>query len=86
MYDQDSVFLKKAGERGYLFGTSDRSDGFPPKGDKVVVGSPVMGKEGEFFSKVKNRPFTMKEATEVEMPKTVTGRWAVFKYRDMDVE
>lgn len=86
IYDQDSVFLKPAGEKGYLLGTSDRSDAFPPKGDKVIVGSPVMGQEGEFFSKVKNRPFTMKEATVLDLPPTLSGRWEMLKYRDADVE
>ena len=86
LYDQDSVFLKPAGEKGYLLGTSNRPDAFPPKGEKVVVGSPVMGQEGEFFSKVKNRPFTMKEAEQVNLPNTLSGRWGMFKYRDHDVE
>lgn len=86
LYDQDSVFLKPVGDKGYLIGTSDRPDAFPPKSEKVVVGNPVMGQEGEFFSKVRNRPFTMKEATVVELPPTLSGRWAMFKYKDADVE
>jgi len=86
LYDQDSVFLKPHGKKGYLLGVSDNPDAFPPKGEKVVLGNPVMGHEGEFFSKVKNRPFTIKEAHEVELPKTLSGRWAMLKYRDADVE
>lgn len=85
-YDQDSIFLKPVGEQGYLLGVNDRTNAFPPKGDKVVVGNPVMGQEGEFFSRVKNRPFTMKEACEIELPPTLSGRWAMFKYRDLNVE
>lgn len=55
-YDQDSVTFAsvKDGEY-YLIGTN--KSGYPGYGNRVVLGSAMFGKNGEFFSSIRGRPF-----------------------------
>jgi len=60
-YEQDSfLFIPEGAAGAYLFGTSETNT-FPPYGDKHDVGDLKMGKEDQFMTRVKNRPFTFKE-------------------------
>lgn len=78
LYDQDSILSVPFGEKGYLYGTSKRDDGFPDYNQKVVVGKPVFGDaKGEFFSRVKGRKFAFESANEVGKPMTYNGKWAL---------
>ena len=78
LYDQDSILSVQCGEKGYLYGTSKRDDGFPDYNQKVVVGKPVFGDaKGEFFSRVKGRKFAFESANEVGKPMTYNGKWAL---------
>ena len=81
LYDQDSILSVPFGEKGYLYGTSKRDDGFPDYNQKVVVGKPVFGDaKGEFFSRVKGRKFAFESANEVDIPNTRHGKWAMSLY------
>lgn len=73
---QDSVLIiPKGGEGAYLLGTN-KSD-FPGYGDKVSVGGLKMGKEAEFMTRVKKRPFVFKESLEEYSKLSRTERMAV---------
>jgi len=56
---QDSVLLVPLDEKGYLMGTNNTD--FPGYGLSVDVGRPVFGEEGEFMTRVNNRPLIFKE-------------------------
>ena len=76
-YEQDSVLLiPKGGKSAYLVGTREDNE-FPPYGDQITVGYLKMGKEDEFMSKTKGRPFTFKEELETYESLTKNSRWAV---------
>lgn len=60
-YCQDSVLvIPKGGQEAFLLGTNNSE--FPGLDNRVPVGSLTMGKEAEFMTKVKNRPFTFTES------------------------
>jgi len=81
LYDQDSILSVPFEQKGYLYGTSKREDGFPDYNKKVVVGKPVFGDaKGEFFSRVKGRKFAFESYEEASMPMTYNGKWAVSLY------
>ena len=76
-YEQDSVLMiPKEGKAAYLVGTREDNE-FPPYGDQITVGDLKMGKEDEFMSKTKGRPFTFKEELETYESLTKNSRWAV---------
>lgn len=59
---QDSVlFIPRGGKAAYLLGTNN-SD-FPGKNNSVPVGDLKMGEEGEFMTRVGDRPFTTNESS-----------------------
>jgi len=60
---QDSVLLVPHGLNGYLLGTSNAT--FPGYGAKIDVGRPVFGEDGEFLTRVNNRPLVFKETLHV---------------------
>ena len=80
--EQDSVlFIEKGAKNGRLHGTNDAD--FPGFGEVVPVGHPVFGKSGEFMTKVKGRPFVLKEViiTEHKVPQLGNmGKWARSKF------
>lgn len=79
MFDQDSVlFVPQGGEVGYLIGTSKRENAWPNYGEVVRVGTPIFGEEGEFFTRVRNRPFvlSMTEMKEMVLPEGYFARFA----------
>ena len=55
---QDSVILIPKGEEGYLYGTNKS---YPGLDQKETVGKFAGGETGEFMSRIKSRPFVMKE-------------------------
>ena len=59
-YNQDSIFFKPLNKTGYLLGISERPNAFPSFKSHKDVGVPAFGDEGEFFSRIRNRPFTFK--------------------------
>ena len=60
---QDSVLLvPKGGSTGYLVGTNNSE--FPGYKEKIPVGNRHLGEEGEFMTRVRNRPFLYKENLE----------------------
>jgi len=62
-FDQDSIlFIEKGGEKGYIIGTSKRENSWPGFGVSILLNSPVFGKDGEFYTKVRNRPFVFAES------------------------
>jgi hypothetical protein len=78
LYDQDSILSVPFGKKGYLYGTSKRSNAFPDYDQKHVVGKPVFGDaKGEFFSRIRGRKFAFESYEIVEEPDTRHGKWAM---------
>ena len=78
LYDQDSILSIPHGKKGYLLGTSKRSNAFPDYGQKFAVGKPVFGDaKGEFFSRVRGRKFAFESYEVVERPDNRHGKWAM---------
>ena len=70
-YCQDSVLIIPQGGKGaYLMGTNN-SD-YPGYGEKEVVGNLKMGKEAEFMTRVKGRPYTFTVTESLETFKGLT--------------
>jgi len=62
---QDSVIVfPKGGKDAHLIGTNNAE--FPGYGKKSMQGDLAMGQEGEFMTRVNNRPFMTKEGVELE--------------------
>lgn len=76
-FNQDSVLIKPKDKSGYLYGISKHPDAFPPYKQIVNVGFPVFGKEGEFFTSVRRRPFTFESAEQAVAPNTNLGRYGL---------
>ena len=79
-YCQDSVaIIPKGGEGAYLIGTN-RSD-FPGYGVKAPLGDYRPGREAEFMSRIRNRPFTLGEVKNMETYKdlSINAKWVVAK-------
>ena len=57
-FDQDSITFNSVEDGVYaLIGTSKRDNSYPGYHKEVKLGKPMFGKNGEFFSTVKGRPF-----------------------------
>jgi hypothetical protein len=56
---QDSVIIVPKGEEGYIYGTNKGK--YPGLDQKETVGKFAGGETGEFMSRIKSRPFVMKE-------------------------
>lgn len=77
VYNQDSIYFKPLEEDGYLLGVSERSNAYPSYEAKVECELPVFGQEGMFFTKIRNRPFTMNVVEHIEPPKGFFANWAM---------
>tara|TARA_B100000214_G_scaffold363464_1_gene328996 strand:- start:4601 stop:5227 length:627 start_codon:yes stop_codon:yes gene_type:complete len=75
-YCQDSVLIiPKGAEGAYLMGTNNSE--FPGYGNKIEVGERDFGREKEFMTKVRNRPFTFGEGLETYKKLSRNERMAV---------
>ena len=77
MFCQDSVLLiPQGGDAAFLLGTNET---WPGLGEKEDVGRFEGGKEAEFMSRVKGRPFVFKEVHQQETYEQLgrNARWAV---------
>ena len=64
-FEQDSVlFIPKGGAGGELIGTNNCPNGYPGYNKRVSLTKTIFGKNGEFFTRVNGRPFTLIESTE----------------------
>ncbi len=61
---QDSVIIVPKGEEGYIYGTNNGK--YPGLDNKETVGKFAGGETGEFMSRIKSRPFVMKEDEEMK--------------------
>ena len=61
---QDSVIIVPKGEEGYIYGTNKGK--YPGLDQKETVGKFMGGETGEFMSRIKGRPFVMKEDEEMK--------------------
>ena len=62
-FEQDAItFSVKGGKSYVLIGTNDCPNGYPGKGKVDKLGRAIFGDDGEFFSKVKGRPFVFVES------------------------
>ena len=66
-FEQDSILFGKAGKPAELIGTNKCESGWPGWNKRVLAGRGVFGRDGEFFSKVNDRPFVFKESTEASL-------------------
>jgi len=73
-FEQDSIIFGKAGSEGVLYGTNKCPDAYPGYGKQVKQGGAIFGKDGEFLSRVRGRPFVFKEEVgdEETLPKYPT--------------
>ena len=65
-YEQDSIIFGNKGKAGVLFETNKCPDAYPGHGQKAAQGGAIFGKEGEFMSRVKGRPFVFASNTKLE--------------------
>ena len=57
-FDQDSIlYIPTGGQKSILIGTNHCPDAYPPYHETVEFNQRGLGKEGEFMTKVKGRPF-----------------------------
>lgn len=56
-FEQDSITFSEVNGDYYLIGTNHCPSGYPGYGKEIKLGKPLFGTNGEFYSKVKNRPF-----------------------------
>jgi len=70
-YCQDSVIIVPKGEEGYIYGTNKT---YPGLDQKETVGKFMGGETGEFMSRIKSRPFVMKEDEETKTYEDLPGK------------
>ncbi len=70
-YCQDSVILVPKGEEGYLYGTNNT---YPGLDVKETLGKFMGGETGEFMTRIKSRPFVMKEGEETKTYEDLPGK------------
>lgn len=79
MFCQDSVLMiPKGGDNAYLLGTNNSE--WPGLGNKEMVGKFRAGREAEFMTKIKNRPFDfhpLEENLETYKKLSRNSRWIV---------
>lgn len=64
-FEQDSIlFIPQGGEEGYLIGTNKCPDTYPGYHQVEKLNRPLFGKEGEFLTRVKGRPFVLENIGE----------------------
>jgi len=82
-FEQDSImFIPKYGSqdnvKSILFGTNRCPNGYPGYGISKTYTQRLLGGYGQFFTKVKNRPFVFKEDLQLEhytIPQGFFGRY-----------
>lgn len=78
-FEQDSIlFVPKGGLGSELHGTNQCPNGYPGYGKTIKYNTRQLGRNGEFFSKVGNRPFSfVAEAVmnEIVAPQGFFGKW-----------
>tara|TARA_R100000664_G_scaffold3066_1_gene7217 strand:- start:2991 stop:3680 length:690 start_codon:yes stop_codon:yes gene_type:complete len=70
-YCQDSVILIPKGEEAYLYGTNKT---YPGLDQKETVGKFMGGETGEFMSRIKSRPFVMREQEQTKTYEDLPGK------------
>lgn len=85
-FEQDSIlYIPKGGDKSELIGTNSCPNGYPGMAKTVTNNSRVLGKSGEFFTRVKGRPFTFGENVvyeEYDLPQGYMGRLACRRIAD----
>lgn len=78
-FEQDSIlYVPKGGSSGYLIGTNNCPNGYPGYRNTVKLKSPLFGQDGEFYTRVNGRPFTLLSVDEQSVPDTkgFFGKWS----------
>ena len=77
-FKQDSIlFIPVGGNMSVLWGTNHIAE-WPGYGKKIVFNSRVLGKNGEFMTKIKGRPFIFESVEEeYPAPNGYFGKWGV---------
>ena len=78
-FEQDSIlFIPKGGNKGILKGTNKCEDGYPGYGVVKILKHPIFGEDGKMFTRVKGRPFILKESAYlITPPYNNNGKWAM---------
>jgi len=89
-FEQDCILFGKKGGDGELIGTGKCPDSYPGFGKKDKQGGAIFGKNGEFMSKVKGRPFIFGKVSEsyaeCKYPTELRGQVARSKVKWQDIE
>ena len=85
-FEQDSILFIPAGaEEGQLIGTNDCPDSYPGYRRVEKLSNPVFGKQGEFMTKVRGRPFILEsEISDVLPLLSNMGKWGNAILADKD--
>lgn len=77
-FEQDSIlFIPVGGNKSYLWGTNHIAE-YPGYGKNIIFSSRGLGKEGEFMTKVKGRPFIFESfEKESNNPDSFFGKWGL---------
>jgi hypothetical protein len=92
-FEQDSIlFIPSPGKDAQLIGTNKCPNGYPGYGKVLKFDKSGIGFDGEFFTRVKGRPwkFFNENFEECEFPSGYFGKWALktmaeTHWRDIDV-
>jgi len=90
MFNQDSIlFIPKGENKGFLWGTKNDEYSsklaYPNFNKSVNLSNVVWGKEGEFMTKVRGRPFLFtEELTEMKVPKGFFTNWGMYLLSKVD--
>lgn len=77
-FEQDSIlFIPKGGESSVLIGTNKCPNGYPGYKKTIKFNEKVLGKDGEFFTRVNGRPFVFESVGNfIPEPSGMMGKWA----------
>lgn len=87
-YEQDSIlFVPLGGESAELIGTNHCPDAYPGYNQRIKFPKRQFGKDGEFFTKVRGRPWLFEEVVrEYNPPEGFFGRWGCYGVANTDWE
>lgn len=66
-FEQDSITFSEKDGSYYLIGTGKCPTSYPEYNEKIKLGQPLFGSDGEFHSKIKGRPFVFTSAVKNEL-------------------
>jgi len=84
LFEQDSImFIPKNTNKGILIGTSHRETSYPKYNEKIIYPNAVWGKDNMFMTKVKGRPYSFNESSEITELYKPSGFFGMQGYASM---